>query len=96
MLNLKKYNFREDNETDLILISEAKRQGFLYGNTKYNEKFSELFFNGGTLNYKKDLTESEVKNMKDYLVKFMRSFEPKHEHKEAICALILSQLIEIE
>ena len=97
MLNLRKYNFRKDESTDMKLLAEAEEQGFLYGHTKYNKKFNSLFFEGGiTLDYKKDLTESEIKNMGSYLVRFMTSYSPKHEHKEAICALVLSQLIEIE
>lgn len=81
-------------KTDPELLAEAKARGFYNGRTPYNRLFSTLFFNGGKLNYKADLS-AEFKNAAvPYLRAFMGSFEPAHEDKEAICALLLSELCE--
>lgn len=82
--------------TDAVLLAEARARGFYNGRTPYNELFSTLFFSGGKLNYKKDLPEEFKKQAIPYLKAFMGSFEPKHEEKEAICALLLSELVDIE
>lgn len=80
---------------DRKLLSEAKRRGFLDKKTPYNELFSNLFYNGGRLNFKKGLDPEFKEKAVPYLRTFMGSFEPKHEHKEAICALLLSELVDI-
>lgn len=81
-------------ETDKSLLAEARQRGFLDGNTEYNSLFSRLFFKGGQVVFKENLDEQFKKNAWQYLRAFMGSFEPKHEHKEAICALLLSELVE--
>jgi hypothetical protein len=83
-------------KTDQKLLTEAKARDFYCGHTKYNDLFSSLFFSGGTLNLKKDLDEEFKKKVLPYLKSFMGSFDPRHEDKEAICALLLSELVEIE
>jgi len=102
-MNLKEYDFPELNglqiafstlKTDEKLLAEAKERGFYGGHTEYNALFSNLFFNGGELNLKKDLSEDFKNKALKYLKAFMGSFEPKHEEKEAISALILSELCE--
>jgi hypothetical protein len=80
--------------TDPALLEEAKRRGFdRHG--PYNELFSNLFFSGGKLEWKKDLDPEFKKNAASYLRAFMGSFSPSHEDKEAICALLLSELVEL-
>jgi hypothetical protein len=78
------------------LLNEARDRGFYGGNTKYNKMFSTLFFGGGTVKFKEDLNEEFKKNAWSYMRAFMGSFSPKHEEKEAICALLLSELVEPE
>lgn len=61
------------------------------GGTVWNKLFSTWFFRGLS---KLDLTPKEgVDQLKALLhVKaIMGSFEPKHEHKEAACAFLLSE-----
>lgn len=81
--------------TNPTLLAEAKERGFYNGRTPYNELFSTLFFKGGKLNFKNDLDPTFKDKALRYLTAFMRSFEPKHEEKEAICALLLSELVEV-
>jgi hypothetical protein len=79
--------------TDPALLAEAKRRGFDNGRGPYNRLFSKLFFEGGKVDFKKGVPD-EFKNAAwAYLRSFMGSFEPKHEEKEAICALLLSELV---
>jgi len=95
-MDLTKYNFQRvgfSTKTDPVLLEEAKNRGFYAGNKKENKLFNELFFNGGMLNFKKDLDPKFQKGATIYLKSFMQSFSPKHEEKEAISALILSELV---
>ena len=97
-MELKEYKFEELSfmlGTDKKLLSEARKRGFYNGNTPYNKLFSSLFFSGGTLNFKKDLDDNFKSKALPYLKAFMQSFEPKHEEKEAISALILSELVDV-
>ena len=80
--------------TDKALLEEAKKRGFYGGNSKYNTLFSTLFFSGGKLNIKKDLDEEFKAVALPYLKAFICSWESKHEEKEAICALLLSELVD--
>ena len=80
--------------TDKELLSEAKKRGFYDGRTPYNDLFSELFFSGGAVTFKKKLDEEFKNSAWKYCRCFMSSFEPKHEEKEAICAMLMSELIE--
>ena len=81
-------------KTDNNLLEEASKRGFYDGRTPYNDLFSDLFFNGGKLQFKKDLDKDFKAKALPYLKAFMASFEPPHEEKEAICALLLSELAE--
>lgn len=82
-------------KTDPKLLSEAKIRGFYNGNTPYNRKFSDLFFTGGSVTFKSKINP-EFKNAAwNYCKAFMKSWEPKHEEKEAICAMIMSEIIEL-
>ena len=96
-MDIKKFNFSEISicmPTDKQLLTEAENRSFYNGYTPYNTLFSTLFFEGGKLNFKKDLDENFKAKAVPYLKAFMRSYEPKHEEKEAICALLLSELVE--
>lgn len=98
-MDLLTYEFEEPSyslRTDRALLEEAKSRGFYCSNTSYNRLFSKLFFKGGSLKFKKDL-DGDFKNRAiPYLKAFMSSWMPKHEEKEAISALILSELVDIE
>jgi len=98
-MDLKKFNFPKPSfclPTNQELLAEAKKRGFdKYNATPYNKLFSDLFFNGGEITFKADLDEDFKTKAYPYLISFMGSFESKHEHKEAICALLLSELVKI-
>lgn len=100
-MNLQKFKFPEVTRIDMAfptfgtdpeLLAEAKARGFYNGNTPYNELFSSLFFSGGKVTFKKDVDAEFKKSAWPYLRAFMGSFAPKHEEKEAICAMLLSEL----
>lgn len=96
-MNIKEHKFQDTSfctPTDKKLLEEAKKRGFYNGHTKYNKLFSDLFYSGGKLNFKKDIDEEFKKKAISYLKSFMQSFEPKHEEKEAISALLLSELVD--
>lgn len=102
-MDIKQYEFPELSGIDIIiptiktdknLLEEAKKRGFYNGHTPYNDLFSNLFFNGGKVNFKKNLDKKFKAKALPYLKAFMKSFEPAHEEKEAICALLLSELVE--
>lgn len=103
-MNLEDYDFKEVTELDLAfgckldneLLKEAENRGFLYGDTEYNSLFAKLFFKGGTVVFKKDAKKSFVQKAWPYCRAVMASFAPKHEHKEAVCAMLMSEMLEPE
>ena len=104
IMDLQKFKFPEIGdmdiafnvlETDESLLAEAKVRGFYNGNTKENDLFNELFFHGGTLNFKQAIPTDFKVNATRYLKAFMSSWEPSQEEKEAISALLLSELVNI-
>lgn len=104
-MNLQEFDFPKVSAIDLAfptirtnpeLLDEAKKRGFYNGYTPYNKLFSTLFYSGGKLNFKKDLSPEFKNKALPYMKAFMGSFEPKHEEKEAICSLLLSELVETE
>jgi len=104
MIDLKTYEYPEVSESGRIfstekipsdLFEEAKRRGFYNGHTPYNRLFSQLFFNGGNLLFKKDLDDNLKSKAWPYCRTIMASLEPKHEVKEAVCAMLMSEILEI-
>ncbi len=81
-------------KTDKNLLAEAKDRGFYNGHTPYNKLFSSLFYEGGKIKFKKGLNEEFKNKAWKYCRSFMGSWEPKHEEKEAICAMLMSELLE--
>lgn len=97
-MDLQKYEFKHvptiSSPTDKRLLAEARSKGFYEGNTEFNTMFNNLFFNGGNLTPKAGLPKEFVQRAVAYLTRLARSFAPKHEEKEAVCALILSEITE--
>lgn len=102
-INLLDYNYPKPGTADMAfptydtipeLLEEAKVRGFYDGYTPYNRLFSDLFFNGGKVVFKKGIDEEKRKEIWAYLRSFMGSWSPKHEHKEAICAMLMSEILE--
>lgn len=81
--------------TDKNLLAEAHQRGFTSGDTPYERLFSDLFYKGGSLDFKSDLPEPFKKDATMYLKALMGSWEPKHEHKQSVCALLLSELVNL-
>jgi hypothetical protein len=104
-MNLLTYKYEETPEagrlfpavkTDKVLLAEAKARGFYNGYGKYNELFNALFHKGGKVQFKSGLTKEQITPLWNYCRAFMKSWEPKHEEKEAICAMIMSEILEPE
>jgi len=81
-------------ETDKKLLAEATERGFYNGNTPYNDLFSQAFFSGGQVVFKEGLDDEFKQDAWNYCRALMRSFQPKHEEKEAVCAMLMSELLE--
>ena len=104
-MDLTKFSFPKVSGADMVfptfkadktLLAEAKERGFYAGHTPYNRLFSNLFFSGGKVKFKSNVDEDFKKTAWAYCRAFMASWEPKHEEKEAICALIMSEILEPE
>jgi hypothetical protein len=102
-MNLFEFDYPKPNGIEMVfstyntipeLLQEAKERNFLHGHTPYNKLFSDLFFSGGKVIFKNNIDESKRKEIWRYCVAFMKSLEPKHEHKEAICAMLMSEILE--
>lgn len=79
--------------TDPILLEEAKRRGFYMKDTPANRMFNELFSNGGRLICSEEINPDYLKRAIAYLKALMRSYAPRHEEKEAVCAMLLDELV---
>ena len=102
-MDLTKFEFPKTEGVDIAfptfetipeLLSEAKEKKFYNGRTEYNSLFSTLFFNGGKVKFKQNIDNDFKNKAWSYCRAFMGSWSPKHEEKEAICALIMSELLE--
>jgi hypothetical protein len=82
--------------TDPKLLKEAERRGYsMYsgGNAKPgNKMFATLFYKGGKIIYREDVPKEHRENVHRYLRSFIGSWAPKHEHKHAICAMLLDEI----
>lgn len=80
------------------LLELAKMRNFYHTPSgEYNEIFSQLFFKGGKLVKKKELHKYKpeyVSIIMRLILTLMQSFRPSHEEKEAVCALLLSEIID--
>ena len=83
-------------ETDKKLLEEAKKRGFYDGQTPYNTLFSKVLFSGGRVVFKKDVDQDFQDRAWLYFRALIKSWSPKHEEKEAVCAMIMSELVEPE
>ena len=98
-MDLKTFDFPSLNDTQAVrkaaaeLLEEAKERGFYNGNTAHNDLFNTLFFSGGDIEFRKDLTEEFKDKAWPFCRGFMSSFDPKHEHKEAVCAMLMSEIL---
>jgi len=97
-MDLKDFKFPErpeDNVSKTIpeLLKEAEVRGFADHRGEYVKLFSNLFFNGGRIVPKPDIDSDYYDRVWRYLCAYMGSFSAKHESKEAICAMLLSEIV---
>ncbi|MFA5130476.1 MAG: hypothetical protein WC477_06230 [Patescibacteria group bacterium] len=72
---------------DSVMKIESKPE-----DRKWNDMMESLFFNGGKVPVNETLPEEYRTNGLRMLRAVIGSFEPKHEHKEKVCGLILKSL----
>lgn len=82
-------------------LKECPEQFKVHDNTPYHKLFSKMFYSGLTKNEIAALHfrsgDQLIKNKQlAYLQSIMASFEPKHEDKEAVCAWILSLIVDLD
>jgi len=83
-------------DTNPELLEEATIRGFNHPYNPYCQLFFALFFKGGKVKFKKNIPEKFRNEAWTYLRNLMSSFAPAHEDKEAVCAMLLSELVELE
>ena len=102
-IDLLQYNYPKPTGVDMVfptydtipeLLEEAKLRGFYNGYNPYNDLFSKLFYNGGKVIFKKEIDDEKRDKIWYYLRAFMGSWSPKHQDKEAICAMLMSEILE--
>lgn len=102
-MDLKEFKFPAVDKIDMVfptfdtipeLLEEAKNRKFYNGRTPYNELFSQLFYHGGQVVFKSGIDEEYRKTVWQYIRSFIGSFAPLHNDKEAICAMLLSEICE--
>ncbi len=100
-LDLKQYPFPKVNGLDVVfptantdpkLLEEAKRRGYLHGHKPGNKMFSTLFYEGGKVQFRKDISTEFKDAAWAYLRSLIGSWAPKHEHKDAVCGMLLDEL----
>jgi len=98
IMDLSTYKFPEVSKIDLAfstfntpkeLVEEAEKRTL----TKGRKKFNELFFSGGEIQLKEDVKGTWKENAFMYARALMSSFAPKHENKEAVCAMIFEECL---
>jgi hypothetical protein len=86
-------------DTDARLLEMAKELGFDNRSNPYYQLVSNIFFQGcGGFVPKKELwiTDEYAARVFNYFDCLLRSWKPKHEHKTAVCAFLLSEIVEPE
>ncbi len=95
-MNLSEYKFPDVTTLDMAfptlnttkeLVQEAEKRTL----TKGRAKFIELFYTGGETKVKKDVKGTWKEGAYLYARALMGSWSPKHEHKEAVCAMIFEE-----
>jgi len=101
-LSLASYPFPELSEmeilfstidTDPVLLEEARRRGFYRRKTEAGRLFRQVLDYGGKMVYKPDTDRAYLDRAVPYLLALMRSITPRHEDKEAVCSMLIDELV---
>jgi len=80
-----------------MFIKMADEAGFEdRWNNKYCRYFSQLFFKGGKVSPRKDISKEYFNKGMRYFKVWAGSFEPQHEDKEMVCGFILSKIAQVD
>lgn len=71
------------------ILKDAESKGFNMNNC---DRAAQLFYNGGKVNIKDDADKEYVNAGLRMLHAVLGSFNPKHEHKMAVCEYIIDCL----
>lgn len=94
-MNLSEYNWHMAFPTYDVpkeLVEEAEKRNLEKG----RRKFAQLFFSGGNIELKDDVKGTWKESAFIYARALMGSFAPKHEHKEAVCAMIFEECLVLD
>ena len=97
-MNLLKYNYPTGSEVvvDPQLLAEAKKRGY-YKNTKpFTRIFWGIAFFLEEPVMKASATTEAHMNIWLYCRRLLRSWKPKHEEKEAVCTMLMSEILATE
>lgn len=76
-------------------LEKARAEGITgRGRSKYEEKFNDMFYRDGHLELNKSLDDDYLNRGVRLFDAIASSFKPKHEHKAAVCAMILRSIEE--
>lgn len=97
-MDLSNYKFPEVTKIDLTfptfdapkeLVEEAERRNPEKGIAKFNE----LFYSGGNIELQKDVKDTWKEKAYLFAIVLMRSYTPKHEHKELVVGMIFEECL---
>lgn len=97
-MDLSKYEWPEVKKVDMIfptfdcpkeLIEEAEKRNLSKGRNKFNE----MFYSGGTYVLQKDVKGTWKEKAFLWCRAMIGSWAPKHEHKEAVAAMIFEEVL---
>jgi hypothetical protein len=97
-MDLSTYKFPEVTKVNLAfstfdtteeLVAEAKKRNPVKG----MNKFSQIFYHGGTFDFKDGVKDTWKENAFMYARALIGSWAPKHEHKELVVGMIFEECL---
>jgi len=99
MINVPELRDRDINFSNLNvdpnMLKIAEDGGFDKDSNPYNKMFNKQFFSGLSLNFKASIDLEYRNRILRYYKALATSFAPRHEHKQAVCAMLLSEISEV-
>ena len=86
--------FGSSVSTDPELLKLAQERGFHEMDNAYNQLAAGLFFGGASYTVRRDVEPGYRLKCVGYVNALLQSFEPKHEDKMAVAALVLHEVCE--